>query len=161
MRVRSYPSFTRVVLETSAPVIHKLDGVDGGALRVRLLGLAGRARAEDVADGFVDTVKLGRAGNDSVLTVSFGGAAGELKARRRVGDAFVDRAYEMPEPVSELAAALAKLSPKQRAAALLHFRDNYTLAEVAEIIGSTTAAVGVHLYRARRRLRELLGDDDD
>ena len=46
-------------------------------------------------------------------------------------------------------------------AAVLHFRDNYTLAEVADIIGSTTAAVGVHLYRARRRLRELLGEDDD
>jgi N-acetylmuramoyl-L-alanine amidase len=80
MRVRSYPSFTRVVLETSAPVTHKLDGAESGALRVRLLGLAGRARAEDVADGFVDTVKLGRAGNDSVLVVSFAGAPGELKA---------------------------------------------------------------------------------
>ena len=78
-----------------------------------------------------------------------------------MGDAFVDRAYEIPEPASELGAALAKLSPKQRAAAVLHFRDNYTLAEVADIIGSTTAAVGVHLYRARRRLRDLLGDDDD
>ena len=80
MRVRSYPSFTRVVLETSAPVTHKLDGVESGALRVRLFGLAGRARAEDVADGFVDTVKLGRAGNDGVLVVSFSGAPGELKA---------------------------------------------------------------------------------
>ena len=80
MRVRSYPAFTRVVLETTAPVAHKVDGADGTTLRVRLVGLAGRARAEDVADGFVDTVKLARAGTDSVLSVEFAGAPGELRA---------------------------------------------------------------------------------
>jgi RNA polymerase sigma-70 factor (ECF subfamily) len=60
-----------------------------------------------------------------------------------------------------LADALAQLSPRQRAAAVLHFRDGFTQSEIAELIGSTTSAVGVHLYRARARLRELLGDDDD
>ena len=45
-------------------------------------------------------------------------------------------------------------------ACVLHFRDGYTLSETAEIIGSTTAAVGVHLNRAPKRLRNLLGDDD-
>ena len=45
---------------------------------------------------------------------------------------------------------------------MLHYRDGYTLAETAKIpIGSTTSAVGVHLHRARTRLRDLLGDDDD
>jgi RNA polymerase sigma-70 factor (ECF subfamily) len=67
----------------------------------------------------------------------------------------------MPESTVRLAEALAQLSPKQRAAALLHFRDGYTLAETAKIIGSTTSAVGVHLHRARRRLMDLLEDDDD
>ena len=66
----------------------------------------------------------------------------------------------MPEPATELMAALHQLSPKQRAAAVLHFCDGYTLAEVAEIIGSTTSAVSVHLYRARKRLRVLLGEHD-
>jgi RNA polymerase sigma factor (sigma-70 family) len=60
----------------------------------------------------------------------------------------------------ELVGALARLSPKQRAAAVLHFRDGYTLAEVAELIGSTTSAVGVHLHRARIRLVDMLGDTD-
>jgi len=58
-------------------------------------------------------------------------------------------------------AALARLSPKQRAAAVLHFRDGYTQAEIAELIGSTTSAVGVHLHRARTRLADLLGGTDD
>ena len=80
MRVRSYPSFTRVVLETSAPVAHRVDGTDGGTMRVRIAGLAGGARSEDVTDGFVDSVKLGRIGNDSLLLVSFTGVTGQLRA---------------------------------------------------------------------------------
>src|SRR5581483_1864180 len=80
MRVRSYPTFTRVVLETSAPVSHKVDGVDGATMRVRVAGLAGRARSEEVNDGFVDSVKLGTVGKDAVLLVSFTGAGGELRA---------------------------------------------------------------------------------
>jgi N-acetylmuramoyl-L-alanine amidase len=79
MRVRSYPSFTRIVLEMSAPATHKMDGADGSALRIRVNGLSGRARTEEVGDGFVDTVKLSRAGDDSLVTVRFTGAAGELK----------------------------------------------------------------------------------
>jgi len=87
-------------------------------------------------------------------------AAGELKRRRTIDYRIVDAAREPELPDPELAAALARLSPKQRAAVILHFRDGYTLKEVAETIGSTTAAVGVHLDRAKTRLRELLGDDD-
>lgn len=80
MRVRSYPSFTRVVLETSAPVTHRVDGTEGGTLRVRVPGLTGRSRSEDVKDGFVDSVKLGRVGNDTMLLVTFAGPGGEVKA---------------------------------------------------------------------------------
>ena len=46
-------------------------------------------------------------------------------------------------------------------AAVLHFYEGYTKEETAEIIGSTASAVGVHLDRAKKRLRDLLGDDDD
>jgi RNA polymerase sigma factor (sigma-70 family) len=88
-------------------------------------------------------------------------AAGELKDRRRTAYPLVELPYEMPEPASDLVAALARLSAKQRAAAVLHFYEGYTKAETAEIIGSTASAVGVHLHRARTRLRDLLGDDDD
>src|SRR5262249_40687790 len=73
-----------------------------------------------------------------VTRAAFRIAAGELQARRRTGYPIVEEGYELPEPAHELAAALAELSPKQRAAAILHFRDGYTLAETAEIIGSTT-----------------------
>jgi RNA polymerase sigma-70 factor, ECF subfamily len=67
----------------------------------------------------------------------------------------------MSASTGELVIALRRLSPKQRAAAVLHFCEGYTLAEVAELIDSTPSAVGVHLHRARARLTDLLGDDDD
>ena len=86
-------------------------------------------------------------------------AAGELKTRHLSMYPIVEYGYEMPEPAFDLVAALSRLSPKQRAAAVLHFYDGYTKAETAELIGSTSSAVGVHLFRARAKLRELLGDD--
>jgi RNA polymerase sigma-70 factor (ECF subfamily) len=86
-------------------------------------------------------------------------AAGDLQERRRAYP-IVEQGYEMPEPAFDLVDALSHLSPKQRAAAILHFYDGYTKAETAELIGSTASAVGVHLFRARQKLRDLLGDDD-
>jgi N-acetylmuramoyl-L-alanine amidase len=80
MRIRSYPSFTRVVLETSEPVTHKVEASGGGAMRIRVAGLVGSGKAEEVKDGFLDTVKLVRAGDDTVVLATFAGAAGELKA---------------------------------------------------------------------------------
>jgi RNA polymerase sigma factor (sigma-70 family) len=71
-----------------------------------------------------------------------------------------ESSYEVPEETAELLVALPRLSPKQRAAIVLHYHAGYSLKEVADIIGSTPAAVGVHLHRGRKRLRELLEDQD-
>ncbi len=87
-------------------------------------------------------------------------AAGELKERGRTTSLRVEGSYEMEEPARELVAALAKLSEKQRAAVVLHHAADYPVKEIALILGSTSAAVKVHLSRARRRLRELLEEGD-
>jgi RNA polymerase sigma-70 factor, ECF subfamily len=120
--------------------------------------------SDSVAEAFAQAIRRGSEVRDPLAWVTRAAyriAAGELKARRLHGYAIVETSYEMPEPAWKLATALAELSPKQRAAALLHFRDGYTLSETAEIIGSTASAVGVHLHRARKRLRQRLGDDHD
>jgi N-acetylmuramoyl-L-alanine amidase len=80
MRVRSYPSFTRVVIETSAPVTHRAEPRDGSATRVRIPGLMTRTRAEEVKDGFVDAVRLSRVGHDAVVLVTFTNGGGELRS---------------------------------------------------------------------------------
>jgi RNA polymerase sigma-70 factor (ECF subfamily) len=83
-------------------------------------------------------------------------AAGELKERRRRGIEGTEAVYEMDDLARDLVAALAKLSPNQRAAVVLHHAAGYPAKEIARIIGTTTPAVYVQLSRARKRLRELL-----
>jgi N-acetylmuramoyl-L-alanine amidase len=80
LRTRSYPSFTRLVLETTAPVTHKVEPAGARQARIRLLGLSGAPQVESVADGFVSEARLERAGADALLTVAFEGAPGELRA---------------------------------------------------------------------------------
>ena len=133
-------------------------------LRNLLLYSGDREIANDaVAEAFAQAIRRGEAVRDPLAWVTraaFRIAAGALKERRRADYPLAEQPYEMPEPAVELVAAFARLSPKQRAAVILHHRDGYTLAEVADIIGSTTSAVGVHLNRARKRLRDLMGDPD-
>ncbi|MGH2596491.1 MAG: RNA polymerase sigma factor [Actinomycetota bacterium] len=119
--------------------------------------------SDAVAEAFAQAIRRGdevRQPLAWVTRAAFRIAAGELKARRVSDHAIVEASYDMPEPASELIAALEQLSPKQRASAVLHFCDGYTLTEVADMIGSTTSAVSVHLHRARKRLHDLLGEDD-
>ncbi len=80
MRTRSYPSFTRIVLETSGPVTYRVEPGGPREMRVRLLGLSADAQTESIGDGFVEQARLERAGADTLLRVSFEATAGELKA---------------------------------------------------------------------------------
>jgi N-acetylmuramoyl-L-alanine amidase len=80
LRSRSYPSFTRIVVETSAPLTHRVEVATGKEVRIRLLGLAAGPRVESLNDGFVDEARLERTGADALLRVVFESAAGELRA---------------------------------------------------------------------------------
>jgi RNA polymerase sigma-70 factor (ECF subfamily) len=72
-------------------------------------------------------------------------AAGELKDRSRFRPPADDPSYEMEEPPARLIAGLARLSPNQRAALVLHHYAGYPTKEIAGILGSSSAAVRVHL----------------
>ncbi|MGE5226682.1 MAG: RNA polymerase sigma factor [Planctomycetaceae bacterium] len=79
---------------------------------------------------------------------------GELHERSGTVDATLDG-------LPDLLRALRELSPSQRAAVYLHYRADLPVREVARLMGTSTAAVKVHLMRGRRRLAELLGEEDD
>ena len=80
LRVRSYPSFTRVVVETSASIAHRVESSGPKEARVRLIGLGSGAQVEEVRDGFIAEVRLERAGPDGLVRVVFEGAAGTMRA---------------------------------------------------------------------------------
>jgi RNA polymerase sigma-70 factor (ECF subfamily) len=90
-------------------------------------------------------------------------AAEDLRRERR----------ERPEPESDreqpsasvaglgaLIPALRQLTPAQRAAVILHYEADLSVRDVARQMGTSAAAVKVHLFRGRRRLRELLGSEE-
>jgi RNA polymerase sigma factor (sigma-70 family) len=83
-----------------------------------------------------------------------------LKERRRIGpEQDVGLSYEMDLPARELIDALRGLSPRQRSAVVLHHAAGYPVREVAAILGSTPAAVKVHLKRGRDQLRRSLSEE--
>jgi RNA polymerase sigma factor (sigma-70 family) len=133
---------------------------------------------EAVSEAFAQALRRG----DAILspaswvwTAAFRLAAGELQRKRRdqgvpnlpedrqaamadVGEAV--SAYDMSDTALDLVKALRRLSEKQRAAVVLHYYGGYRLTEVARMVGSTPGAVAVHLNRARKRLRDLIGAAD-
>src|SRR5713226_5971873 len=79
LRYRSYPSFTRIVIETGARLAYAVVTSDE-EVRVRLPGLAlARSRVEEISDGLVQEVRLEEVGDAAVLRVLLEGAAGEIK----------------------------------------------------------------------------------
>jgi RNA polymerase sigma factor (sigma-70 family) len=74
---------------------------------------------------------------------------GRLEAPRREGGADLD-----------LAAALRRLPPQQRAAIALHYYEDRPLAEVAQILNCSHATAKVHVFKARRKLATLLGEPE-
>ncbi len=80
------------------------------------------------------------------------------------------RREDAPLPVAEagfddsatddLMGALRQLSPSQRAAVFLHYRADLPVREVARLMGTSSAAVKVHLHRGRNRLPQILGTEE-
>jgi RNA polymerase sigma-70 factor (ECF subfamily) len=117
-----------------------------------------------VAEAFAQVLRRGDEVRDPerwVWRTAFRVAAGELKRRRMSDVLTMEGSYEMEVPARDLIVALSALSERQRASVVLHDGAGYPAREVARILGSTEAAVRVHLMRGRRRLRDLLEDDDD
>ncbi len=74
----------------------------------------------------------------------------------------VDRAGPSLDPAarSDLAAALERLSPPQRAAIALHHEAGYSVAETAELLRAPIETVRSRLRLARERLRRELAEED-
>jgi RNA polymerase sigma factor (sigma-70 family) len=91
--------------------------------------------------------------------VAFRIAAAELR-RERTTDPPRDLPAEDEHALVDLMPALRRLSPSQRAALYLRYAADLPVREVAGLMGTSSAAVRVHLMRGRRRLARLLGEDE-
>jgi RNA polymerase sigma-70 factor (ECF subfamily) len=91
--------------------------------------------------------------------IAFRLAAAELKRDGRAGTS-VESEHHDELPLADLGPALRRLSPSQRAAVFLHYEADLPVRAVARLMGTSAAAVRVHLVRGRRRLADLLREED-
>ena len=94
-----------------------------------------------------------------IYRVSFRLAARELRGTPRF-DEEARVAPTAPAESPDLLPALRRLSPNQRAAIVLVFEEGLSVAETAKRLGIAPATVRVHIHRGRKRLRELLGQEE-
>ncbi len=119
--------------------------------------------SEAVSEAFAQAIARGEAIRDPaawVWTAAFKIARGELAQRGSEGPFTGELAITDPEPLVDVLRALGELTVHQRTAVVLADYAGFPHAEIAKILGSTTAAVAVHVHRGRRRLRSLLEVND-
>jgi N-acetylmuramoyl-L-alanine amidase len=79
LRFRSYPSFTRIVIEAAGAVPYTVEA-DRSGIRVRLARLALPApQAQEIDDGLVSALRLEPDNGDAVLRVTLAGTVGQVK----------------------------------------------------------------------------------
>ena len=66
--------------------------------------------------------------------------------------------YETPEE-SEVYHAVMELPPKNRLVIHLYYYEEYSVREISVILGKSESAVQTQLYRARKQLKEILGEE--
>ena len=133
--------------------------------RAVLAYTGGRRELTDdvVAEAFARTLERAssiRSFEPYLYRIAFRLAASELRRAPTVADV-PDMAGTLDPELSELFGALRTLSPGQRAAVFLRYQADLPVAEVARLMGTSSAVVRVHLMRGRRRLADLLGGEDD
>lgn len=113
------------------------------------------ARAIEHADGIREPLPW-------IYRTAFRLASRELKREKRAPPPAPDPVPGLdPAEVEDVLRALGALFANQRAAVLLHDEEGFTALEVARLLGMAAATVRVHLFRGRRRLRELLRPEED
>lgn len=139
---------------------HEADGV----YRTLLAFTGGRAdiAEEATAEAFARALAEGARLRDPlawIYRVAFRVAIDEIRRTARQGRGEPGGEAAPPE-LSGLVEALRRLSPNQRAAVVLRFVIDLDVEEVAQRMGIAAPTVRVHLHRGRKRLRELLGNEE-
>lgn len=152
---------------TSTPRSHDFEALfrdDGPGVWRALFAYTGGRRDiadEAVAEAFARAIAYTRGIRDPLAWIyrtAFRIAAEEM--RNDAARSFEpDMTVEPPE-LDELMHALRQLSPNQRAAIVLRFEEGLSVEEVAHRMGIVAPTVRVHIHRGRKRLRELLGDQE-
>ena len=132
-----------------------------------LYAFAGNAdiASEAVAEAYAQVLRRGSAVRDPgawTWRAAFRIASGALRERgadTHLLNQSVEHVDRYTDP--DLMVALRQLPDGQRAAVILFYFADMPVREIAQRLGSNSLAVRANLSRGRRRLRQLLEDDDE
>lgn len=144
--VRRLPSseVDDVLAETTLVLWRRLDEVPADAVLPWAYGVARNCLANAVR------AERRRTRLDGRLRSVGGGEPREMDEEDASADAAALRVH----------AALDRLTPEQRELLRLWAWEDLTPAEIAVVLGTTANAVSIRLHRARRRVADLLADDE-
>jgi RNA polymerase sigma-70 factor (ECF subfamily) len=156
---------TGVVVMGEQISIEALYRSDADRLWRAILAFAGDAEiaSDAVAEAYAQLIRRGSQVRDPAAwtwRAAFRISAGILKSRTRAAVTGESSAYADRYADQDLIAALRRLPDGQRAAVILFYYADLPVGEIARRLGSNGIAVRANLSRGRRRLRQLLGDDD-
>jgi RNA polymerase sigma factor (sigma-70 family) len=120
--------------------------------------------SDAVAETFAQALRRGEALLDParwVWTAAFKIATGELKDLGTKVGGPPQASTQMPDEAILMLDLLSRLPNKQRAAVVLRYYADLPDAQIARILGVTTATVRVHLSQGRKRLERFLREADD
>jgi RNA polymerase sigma-70 factor (ECF subfamily) len=121
---------------------------------------------EAVAEAFAQVLRRGegvRSIDKWVWASAFRIARGMLASRSQLylTEPAVERATPADAEAIEMRELVARLPETQRSCIVLYYFADRPVSEVASILGTSSSAVGVHLYRGRKALRRMMGEDTD
>src|SRR5262245_43615149 len=151
---------------TSVEILYRQDG-DRLWRAIYAFGGDAELASDAVAEAFAQLLRRGSAVRDPgawAWRAAFQIARGDLKARRagaEIGSATATGSQLDRYADPDLMAALRRLPDGQRAAVVLFYYADLPISQIAVRLGSNSVSVRANLSRGRRRLRQLLGDDDE
>ena len=120
--------------------------------------------SDAVAEAFAQALRRGAAIRDVrrwVWRAAYRVASGDLKQRSVIDRGPVPDVAAAQEGIDlELLGALRRLTPQQRTVLTLFYYVDCPVREIARRTGLNALAVRAHLSRGRKRLREVLGEED-
>ena len=150
--------------------IHRVvDKYSDMLFRITLLHLKNRSDAEDAAqDVFFKLIERQRVFESDehekawLIRVAINICKDRLKAAwfRKTGF-FEENLYSTTQEKHEILSSVLELPVKYRSIVLLFYYENYTIAEIAKIIGKKETTIGSQLHRARKLLKIKLEEDFD
>jgi RNA polymerase sigma factor (sigma-70 family) len=136
--------------------------------RALLLYSGDRELADDaVSEAFAQSIAASSSIEDVrawIWTAAFKIAAGEMRRRGASAGGAIPVDLPVPEGMDaasliDLVTALGQITEMQRRALILRHYLCYSNVEIARILGSSPASIGVQLFRSTRKLRGLLTEE--